>query len=437
MLRSTLTIVFSTCTLLAPVLAQAPTDAAVEQALATWQQTRKRSLDGQPDPAAAAALGDLAVERLTGEQLEKLCGAMLPQTADAALKQRCRSRLQQLAEAATADGAVAAARLVELVDHVPRQAPAAEQAAAAKQRVAALRGAAQHAGFGAAVAAGRATSLYLQVYFLRDPKAAADAGLVAAMLPHVGKDWPPARVRDLLAFAEVAMDPDGGLDGAGKEALRVTCLAVLDRALANDRLEARERRYLEHRGDDLRGAAARGQLLGQPAPAIEFLWSNTAPAPKSFADFRGKVVVVDFWATWCVPCVAAFPHLAELAARYRDLPVVFVGVTSLQGYVAYPKAAAGQPRRVDTKEPQAELARLGPWCEAMQVTWTAVVSKQDCFNPDFGVRSIPHLAILDAEGRVRWNGLSPEGQAVEDHVDELLVAMDKKPPVRPAAHREK
>jgi len=38
----------------------------------------------------------------------------------------------------------------------------------------------------------------------------------------------------------------------------------------------------------------------------------------------------------------------------------------------------------------------GPWCEEMKVTWIAAVSKQDCFNPDFGVRSIPQLAILDA-----------------------------------------
>lgn len=54
--------------------------------------------------------------------------------------------------------------------------------------------------------------------------------------------------------------------------------------------------------------------------------------------------------------------------------------------------------------------------------------KQYCFNPDFGIRSIPHVAIVDAEGHVRWNDVG--GKAIEDRVDELLMAMGVKPPAR-------
>lgn len=408
-----------------------PPDSAIEQVLAQWKQTRKRSLDGKPDPAAAASLGELSIPSLSLPQLERLCAAMLPQTADAVVKDACRARLVQLAAEKTADGAVAAARLCEFVDRADRDAPAAAQQQAVRQRCAAIAAAAKHPGLPAAVAAGRATSLYLQVWFQREPKALAEAGVIQALLAGVTRDWPAARVRELLAFQETAAEPEAGLDAAAREALRTTSLAVLERALADPQLEARERKYLDGRRDHLLGAAARGELLDHPAPAIEFLWSNHTPAPKSFADFRGKIVVVDFWATWCVPCVAAFPHVREMTQRYRDLPVVFVGITSLQGFVSRPKASDPKQRRTETKDPEAELAMLGPWCQEMDVTWTAVVSRQDCFNPDFGVRSIPQLAILDADGVVRWSGLPAEGTAVEDHVDELLRKMGKVPPARP------
>jgi len=41
----------------------------------------------------------------------------------------------------------------------------------------------------------------------------------------------------------------------------------------------------------------------------------------------GKAVVLEFWATWCAPCVAAIPHLNELATQFKDRPVVFLSVS--------------------------------------------------------------------------------------------------------------
>jgi thiol-disulfide isomerase/thioredoxin len=66
------------------------------------------------------------------------------------------------------------------------------------------------------------------------------------------------------------------------------------------------------------------QLEGQPAPDLDLSdWIGDATSIK---DNRGKVVVVDFWATWCGPCMAAIPKNVELVKNSKDKGLVFIGV---------------------------------------------------------------------------------------------------------------
>lgn len=51
-----------------------------------------------------------------------------------------------------------------------------------------------------------------------------------------------------------------------------------------------------------------------------------AADPLDVAEFRGKVVIVDFWASWCAPCRQSFPWLNEMQAKYRDRGLVVIGV---------------------------------------------------------------------------------------------------------------
>ena len=149
-------------------------------------------------------------------------------------------------------------------------------------------------------------------------------------------------------------------------------------------------------------------LVGQPAPDLNFTWSNTGDLA-TLSALKGKVVVLDFWATWCGPCIATFPQIRELAAHYRDSPVAIIGVTSLQGRVY---GLGAQP--IDVKnDPAREMALMHDFIKAKDVTWNVAFSSQPVFNPDYAIRGTPYVAIIAPDGTVRHAGLHPSAPLAE------------------------
>ena len=150
-------------------------------------------------------------------------------------------------------------------------------------------------------------------------------------------------------------------------------------------------------------ATAQSAMIGKPAPALTFTWSNREGGLASLDALKGKVVVLDFWATWCGPCLSYFPQVGELVTHYAGSPVEVVGVTSLQGRVMNLEA---QP--IDTRnDPAKEYALMPAFADKHRVTWTVAFSEQPVFNPDYGIKGIPFMAIIAPDGTLRHTGLHP------------------------------
>src|SRR5262245_15136229 len=154
-------------------------------------------------------------------------------------------------------------------------------------------------------------------------------------------------------------------------------------------------------GDTL-GDWARGSLfelqnlqVGLKAPAAE---SKTLKGEKSsLADYRGKVVVLDFWATWCVPCREMIPHEREMVDKFKDKPFALISISVDE----------------DKKELEEFIAREPmPW-----VHWWE--GREGPLTKQWNVHAFPTIYVIDAKGVIRFKHV--RGAELEKAVEKLLA----------------
>ncbi len=405
-----------------------PTDEALDAAVKRVADAAKAAGDDRGaqmkarQDAADAALGELGLANLGVPQLVKLREGMVVQSAKG---QRAAlfDRLGELAKDKGVDGATAASMRFDFVP-APESRDAKDPAVReyTSRRLGVYTDALSHPGAGEALRQGKTSNL-LGMIGVFDEEDLAGSGVFSKIDQLIGGEVPQAAALRLSGVVFAAAHPDSKTDAALVERLRTRSLALLEKAaaeipapLADDSDAAKAtnaknaslRKNLDRSRTSLGGAYARGKLLNHEAPALTFTWSNAKDGLGSLADLKGKVVVLDFWATWCGPCRSSFPQVRELAARYEGYPVAIVGVTSLQGYHYDAKNPDPKARRIDTAgDPAKEKGLMGPFIKDHEMTWTVAFAEQDVFNPDFGVRGIPHVSIIDPAGVVRYNGLHP------------------------------
>jgi thiol-disulfide isomerase/thioredoxin len=112
---------------------------------------------------------------------------------------------------------------------------------------------------------------------------------------------------------------------------------------------------------------------------------------------KGKVYVVEFWATWCPPCREQIPHMTELAHKYED--VVFLAIASRERGVGG-SGIDNDPRlRGVTKFVQEQGAKMDVF-----VGYEANMKMYKAYMDASGETGIPHVFIVDAESKIAWMG---------------------------------
>jgi peroxiredoxin len=132
--------------------------------------------------------------------------------------------------------------------------------------------------------------------------------------------------------------------------------------------------------------------------AIEFTQNDTTGNPVSLSSFKGKYVLIDFWASWCRPCRMENPNVVKAFNKFRDKNFTVLGISLDRSKEAWLQAIK------DDNLAWTQLSDLKFWSNEVAIK--------------YGIESIPQNFLVDPEGKIIGKNL--RGEALEDKLCELL-----------------
>ena len=144
------------------------------------------------------------------------------------------------------------------------------------------------------------------------------------------------------------------------------------------------------------------------ADPLEIRLSDPTGRPVSFSEFRGKIVFINFWTTWCLACVIEMPSMEKLHQKFKDKDFVMVAINL-----------------------QEAAEKVKQFYKEYKLTFTTLLDTTGDVGAGLGIRSIPTTFILDKNGRIIGKTLGPrewEGEksiALFEYLTDRYVASSK------------
>ncbi len=146
--------------------------------------------------------------------------------------------------------------------------------------------------------------------------------------------------------------------------------------------------------------------------SVDFTLKDLSGNPVQLASLRGKVVVIDFWATWCGPCRSAFPYLQKVFDRYSgNRDVKFLAIDTWEREKDYAATVTNARKFLDDNK----------------YSFPVIIDRTEDSKTasDYDVQGIPATFVVDKGGRIAYEGVGFEGPGMEDELIqkiEILLA---------------
>lgn len=134
--------------------------------------------------------------------------------------------------------------------------------------------------------------------------------------------------------------------------------------------------------------------VGVGAAVPDFSFVDFAGKTRAFHEFKGHVVLMDFWATWCKPCLADIPHLTELYAKYHSKGFDIIGMDAETLGQAPEDIDAALLKGQEARARQIAVARGAVWPHGANASAVPLAVKL------FAAKTLPTKVLIDAQGKV-------------------------------------